>query len=305
MTLRPHLDDLLELRHRAHAPGLAGRHLVNSRFDGLYASTFHGQGMAFEEVREYRLGDDIRRMDWRVTARTRVPHLKVFREERERVVLLAVDGGAHMQFGTRGTFKSVQAAHAAALLGWGANRHGDRVGGLFYGASKDLYFPPQRGPRALWRLLQALAEAEPPTSTADAGARAVESLHQLARSAPTGALIFLLGDFNLDAEQFSRPLRELSQRRQLILLPIDDPAEQRLPAVGALRLGLFSGLLVASENRRAAERYQAGWIERRQKLEGVCRRARVPVMPLGTEEEIHTALTDRLGRLNRLYQHRV
>ena len=122
MSLYPRLDDLLELRHQAHTLGLPSHHLVNSTFAGLYASVFRGAGVNFEEVREYREGDDIRYMDWKVTARTNEPHLKVFREERERSVVLCVDKGPHMAFGTRGTFKSVQAARAAALIGWAASR---------------------------------------------------------------------------------------------------------------------------------------------------------------------------------------
>ena len=152
------LDDLLELRHQAHTLGLSSHHLVNSSFSGLYASVFRGQGLNFEEVREYREGDDIRNMDWKVTARTGDPHLKVFREERERSVMLCVDMGAHMAFGTRNTFKSVQAARAAALIGWAANGLHDRVGGiLFRGDNEDTdYFRPTKDRRALWRLLKAL-----------------------------------------------------------------------------------------------------------------------------------------------------
>ena len=115
MSLHPQLDDLLELRHQARALGVAASHLVNSTFTGLYASVFRGTGLDFDEVREYREGDDIRNMDWLVTARTDVPHLKVFREERQRSVILCIDTGPHMSFGTRGTFKSIQAARTAAL----------------------------------------------------------------------------------------------------------------------------------------------------------------------------------------------
>ncbi len=104
--MQPRLDELMELRHQAHTLGLASHHLVNTTFSGLYASVFRGQGLNFEEVREYREGDDIRNMDWKVTARTNKPHLKVYREERERSVVLCVDHGPHMFFGTRGTFKS-------------------------------------------------------------------------------------------------------------------------------------------------------------------------------------------------------
>ena len=104
MSLRPQITDLLELRHQARTVGIASHHPVNSVLCGLYASVFRGQGMDFEEVREYQEGDEIRNMDWRVTARTGVPHLKVFREERERSVILCVDISERMAFGTRGTF---------------------------------------------------------------------------------------------------------------------------------------------------------------------------------------------------------
>ena len=120
MSLHPQLDDLLELRHQARTLGVAAHHQVNSTFSGLYASVFRGTGLDFEEVREYREGDDIRNMDWLVTARTNVPHLKIFREERQRNVLLCVDTVQHMSFGTRGTFKSNQAARSAPLIGWAA-----------------------------------------------------------------------------------------------------------------------------------------------------------------------------------------
>ncbi|MGQ9659071.1 MAG: DUF58 domain-containing protein [Thermochromatium sp.] len=126
MSLYPRLDDLLELRHQAHALGLPSHRLVNSAFAGLYASVFRGAGINFEEVREYREGDDIRYMDWKVTARANEPHLKIFREERERSVVLCVDKGPPMHFGTRGTFKLVQAARAAALIGWAASQLNDR-----------------------------------------------------------------------------------------------------------------------------------------------------------------------------------
>ncbi len=191
MALRPALDELLELRHQAHALGIASRHLVGSSFAGVYASVFRGQGLDFEEVREYHEGDDIRSMDWKVTARTNEPHLKLYREERERSVLLCVDQGPRMQFGTRGTFKAVQAARAAALIGWAASRMHDRVGGILYGAQPQ-HFRPTKDRRALWRLLKALAE-EPGTSP-DVPDALAGALRRADRGAPTGSLVFVIGD---------------------------------------------------------------------------------------------------------------
>ena len=117
---------------------------------GDYASPFRGQGLAFHEVREYRFGDDIRSIDWRVTARTDKPHVKVFTEERERTVILCIDANAAMRFGTRGTFKSVQAARAAALLGWQANGSNDRVGCIVFGdvpGGMQFFAPTDHAPR--------------------------------------------------------------------------------------------------------------------------------------------------------------
>lgn len=175
MTVEVQLDELLELRHQAHALGLAAHHRVASVMSGLYASVFRGRGMEFEETRYYQEGDEIRHMDWRVTARTGVPHLKLFAEERERAAVLCIDASRHMQFGTRGTLKSVQAARAAALLGWAASLNQDRVGALIFGdvLSDVQFFRPTRGRRALWRMLSALVQHR--------GAKAVVRVSRCAR----------------------------------------------------------------------------------------------------------------------------
>ncbi len=191
--MHPRLDELLELRHQAHTLGLASHHLVNTTFSGLYASVFRGQGLNFEEVREYREGDDIRNMDWKVTARTNEPHLKVYREERERSVVLCVDHGPHMFFGTRGTFKSVQAARAAALLGWAANSVNDRVGGMLFGDADTglVHFQPTKDRRAVWRLLKEMAN---PVRRAQHGIDCIDLVLKRAdRGSGTGSLIFVIG----------------------------------------------------------------------------------------------------------------
>jgi uncharacterized protein (DUF58 family) len=238
MALFPQLDDLLELRHLAHTYGMASHHLVNSAFSGLYASVFRGSGLDFDEVREYQQGDDIRNMEWKVTARTNRPHLKVFREERERSVVLCVDQGPHMAFGTRNTFKSIQAARAAALIGWAATAVHDRVGGLLFGDQTQgpRHFRPTKDRRALWRLLKALSE---PTG---AGSQEQDSLHgalqRAEKGALTGSLIFVIADFNRDTSNLETTLGRLCQRHTLVLLPVDDPADRELPD---LERAVFTG----------------------------------------------------------------
>jgi uncharacterized protein (DUF58 family) len=121
---------------------------IQARFSGNYLATFKGRGMEFDEVRPYQPGDDIRTMDWKVTARTGKPHTKLFREERERPVLLWVDYRKPMFFGTRGSFKSVVAAKTAALLAWSAIQHGDRLGGLIFSEKVHQEIRPHRGKAA-------------------------------------------------------------------------------------------------------------------------------------------------------------
>ena len=292
MSLYPRLDDLLELRHQAQTLGLASHHLVNSTFSGLYASVFRGAGVNFEEVREYREGDDIRYMDWKVTARTTEPHMKVFREERERSVVLCVDNGPHMAFGTRGTFKSVQAARAAALIGWAASRLNDRVGGMAFGDPQAglQHFRPSRGRRALWQLLRTLTEpgAEHDKSVDCLGG----ALQRATRGLPTGSLIFVIADLNRHPMGLERILGNLAQRNAVALIPVDDPADQEIPSMGITTFTGTDGSLIEvdTDDPKARQRYQETWHERRETLQSIAHRLNIILLPVRTDEEIHMNL---------------
>lgn len=296
MSLYPRLDDLLELRHQAHTLGLPSHHLVNSTFAGLYASVFRGAGVNFEEVREYREGDDIRYMDWKVTARTNEPHLKVFREERERCVVLCVDKGPHMSFGTRGTFKSVQAARAAALIGWAASRLNDRVGGLVFGdpVAGLQHFRPARGRRALWQLLRTLTN---PGAERDRSVDCLAGALQRATSGlPTGSLVFVIADLNRDAMGLERMLGNLIQRNSVALLPVDDPADWEIPAMGVATFTSTDGTLIEidTDDPQARQAYRDTWEERRDMLQAIAHRLGIILLPVRTDEEIHLSLIHNL-----------
>lgn len=303
MSLQPRLDDLLELRHQAHTLGLASHHLVNSSFSGLYASVFRGQGLNFEEVREYREGDDIRNMDWKVTARTGDPHLKVFREERERSVMLCVDKGPHMSFGTRKTFKSVQAARAAALLGWAANALHDRVGGLLFRGERhaNSYFRPTKDRRALWRLLKALTVEIGSDSQSPPGLLA-DILRQAARGIGTGGLVFVIADFNREHEGLIKGLVQLRQRHSVVLVPIDDPADRDMPDMGDVMFRAPGGELIsvntADETGRRA--YRNAWQKRRDSLVQIANGSGCALIPVDTTEDVHAVLTQGLQRRLRM-----
>ncbi len=303
MSLKPVLDDLLELRHQAHALGMASHHLVNSSFAGLYASVFRGQGLNFEEVREYQEGDDIRNMDWKVTARTGEPHLKVFREERERSVMLCVDKGSHMNFGTRGTFKSIQAARAAALLGWAANHQHDRVGGLLFADAhqENQWFRATKDRRALWRLLQALT-LEPVESTSPTGEQLPDILRKASRGIGTGGLVFVIADFNRPWEGLKKALSQLCQHHSVVLVPVDDPADRELPDMGQVLFRDTRGELLsidtASSKGRAA--YTRAWEMRRQQLQQMAAGLGIAVIPVATNKDVHKALMHGLERRLRM-----
>jgi uncharacterized protein (DUF58 family) len=292
MSLHPQLDDLLELRHQAHALGVAASHLVNSTFTGLYSSVFRGTGLDFDEVREYREGDDIRNMDWLVTARTNVPHLKVFREERQRSVILCVDSGPHMSFGTRGTFKSIQAARVAALIGWAASKQHDRVGGVLFGnpATGMRYFRATPGRRGLWRLLRALTTPIEQGNTDEA--QLMAALRHLDSAGHTGSLIFVIAPVNQVTAGLERTLGSLKQRHDVFLLPVDDPADRELPSMGPVIFSNAAGELLEvdtdSEAGRAA--FREDWEQRREELRQLSYRLGIGLVPVNTDEDVHTSL---------------
>lgn len=291
------LDDLLELRHEAHSLGLASHHLVNTAFCGLYASVFRGQGLNFEEVREYHRGDDIRSMDWKVTARTNEPHIKVYREERERNVIMCVDLGPHMYFGTRGTLKSIQAARAAALIGWAANSLGDRVGGILFGNESTgmQHFRPTKDRRAIWRLLKEISSAEPPETSIDDSLG--QALLRANRGGGTGSLIFIIADFNTDPEKLESALGQLCQKHTVVLAPVDDVADRELPAIGQVLFRGPDGELteINTNDTYGRERYTEQWQQRRQNLVRLANRMNILIVPVATDKDVHVSLMTGLS----------
>ena len=296
MSLHPQLDDLLELRHQARTLGVAAHHLVNTTFTGLYASVFRGTGLDFDEVREYQAGDDIRNMDWLVTARTNVPHLKIFREERQRSVILCIDTGPHMSFGTRGTFKSVQAARTAALIGWAASKQHDRVGGVLFGnpATDIRYFRATPGRRGLWQLLRALTEPIEQGDTDES--QLMAALQHLDSGSGTGSLIFVIAAINHVTAGFERILGSLKQRHDVVLLPVDDPADRDLPSMGQVIFSNAAGELleVDTDNEVGRQAFRADWEQRREEVQQLAYRLGIGLIPISTNEDVHKSLISGL-----------
>lgn len=289
--LAPQLDDLVALRHQAYQLGLISSQRMQTPLSGLYASVFRGQGVDFDEVREYQPGDETRNIDWRVTARTGKPYLKVYREERERNVVLCVDISAHMQFGTRHTFKSVQAAYTAALLGWSAQGHGDRVGGLLFGQDKPQFFRPSRSPSTFWQLLNHLTVASTTVSTHKTTLE--QALTLLNRSSATGALLFVIADFHqIPVLALQRVLSQLRQRHEVVLINIEDPADYDLPAMGWVHFVAPGGhqIQVNTDNPRGRAHYRHIWETQQQQLQQLARRLYVDFFSLTTQSDVYQSL---------------
>ncbi len=211
---------LLELRTRG---------LVNSLFTGEYRSVFKGQGMEFSEVREYQPGDEVRSIDWNVTARMRKPYVKRYIEERELTVMLVVDLSGSERFGTRARFKSELASELAAVLAMSAIRNNDRVGAVLFTDRIEHVVPPRKGRRHALRLMRDLLAFEPVGTGTDIAAAVDYAGKMLVHK----AIIFLVSDFQeSDLEQ---PLKLLAQRHDVVAVTVDDPSEHQLPDLGLAR----------------------------------------------------------------------
>ena len=231
--------NLITLRHAAQNLPLKVAK-VKALQTGEYYSPFKGRGMEFDEVRLYQPGDDIRTIDWRVTARSGTAHTKLFREERERAVILWVDFRRTMFFGTQGAFKSVTAAKAAALFAWSAEHQGDRLGGLFFSEQQHQELRPQRSTLALMHILQKLSQN---TLRQSNGSESVshqrtlnDALGRLRRVTRPGSMLLLLSDFRGLDDTSEAHLYQLAHHNDVMLVYIYDPLEAQLPPAGQYQI---------------------------------------------------------------------
>ncbi|HEY3358399.1 MAG TPA: DUF58 domain-containing protein [Polyangia bacterium] len=204
--------------------------LVNDQLAGAYHSVFKGRGMAFSEVREYQMGDDIRLIDWNVTARMNDTYVKLFVEEREMTVMLLVDMSGSGRFGTRRQRKRELAAEMAALLAFSAIKNNDRVGLVIFTDRIEKYIPPKKGKKHVLRVIEEILTFTPSSTRTDLGV----GLQFLGRVAHRQSIAFLLSDFV--AEGYEHGLKVANRRHDLVPVVITDPLEEQIPKVGLLYL---------------------------------------------------------------------
>jgi len=228
----PSLESLLQLRPEARRLGLSQK-TVAALQAGVYRSAFRGRGIDFEEVRVYQPGDDIRTMDWRVTARTGTPHTKVYREEHERPVLFLVDQGSSMMFGTRLAFKSVVAAHAAALMAWAVLDNNDRVGGLVFRGDRHWQLRASARRTGVLALCKALSEGTlDDMNDTPEGNALNKALLRLSRITRPGSLLILISDFREADEQTAQLFARMAHHNDMAALLVHDPMEAHPPEPG-------------------------------------------------------------------------
>ena len=282
------LPQLLALRHKSVGAREGKSAKVMGSQSGIKLSKIKGRGIDFAEVRAYQPGDDVRAIDWRVTARKNKPHTKLFREERERPVLLFVDQSQHMFFGSKQRLKSVAAAELAGRIAWQTLAAGDRVGGIVISNDEQTLYRPFRTSRAIGRLLNQVAVANQALKRSpelDTQTSKFTGLEQLRRLTQSHYKIFIISDFSGDLTSWSEQIKKLARNNQVVALHIQDPLDKELPPAdhyvitdGSQRHQFYSG----KQSLRA--KYSADFAQRCQMLKDLCRHESMTYLALSTED---------------------
>jgi uncharacterized protein (DUF58 family) len=260
---------------------ISTRGLVNEVFSGEYHSVFKGRGMSFAEVREYQYGDDIRSIDWNVTARTGAPFVKVYEEERELTVMLLVDVSASGDFGTRQRLKAEVGVEICALLAFSAIKNNDKVGLIVFSDHVEKFVPPRKGRRHVLRVLRELLYHEPEGRGTDIGS-ALEYLTHVQRKR---AVTFLVSDFR--ARRFEKALAVAGRRHDLVAVRLSDVREDELPPLGLVELEdpeTGERLVVNTSKPAFRAAFRAVNAKQREALDRSLRRSRVDVIDIRTGE---------------------
>lgn len=295
--------DLIRLSGPARAVALDVLR-VNSLQTGAYVSHFRGRGMEFDESRPYQPGDDPRSIDWRVTARSATAYTKLFREERERPVLVVVDLRSTMHFATQGCFKSVNASRAAALLAWAAHHRGDRLGGLIFGDTSHRELKPRLGRMAALRFVHELVGHRDwehrETASPDSAELLTQAMSSLRRVARPGSLVIVISDFTGFGRSAQSYLSSVARHNEVLAVFMNDPLERELPPPGRYRLVSANDELEIDTSATAARRdYHNAFEQRRDELEAFCQRYGVHLMPMSTDDDPVSALQTALRRRSR------
>jgi uncharacterized protein (DUF58 family) len=293
------LKDLLNLRFRRLKLSHTPRQAQSSVMSGSYRTRIRGRGIDFSEVRQYQAGDDVRAIDWRVTARTGITHTKLYTEERERPVLIFCDQRYNMFFGSKVRFKAVQAANLASLLAWSYQANGDRVGGLVANCAEHKEFRPKQNNTAVLRLLDAIYQSNQllkPQQQPNDIIHINLLMANLRRIAKPGSAVYIISDFIDFDDDTAKQLSLLSRHCDVQALWITDPLEQHLPKSGnykVINLGRSTRVNASNNNNRNA--YADKFIQHQKVLEKSFRELNINLLPVSTQDDPHDALHSHLA----------
>ncbi len=269
------------------------RHVA--RQAGSHPAPFKGRGLSFQQLRAYQGGDEIRHIDWRVTARTTKPHTRLFEEERERPIVIGLDQRRNMAFGSRQCFKSVMACHAAALLAWNALDSSDRVGGFIFADHSHSESRPRRSARAVLHFLhragdvnQALLDTAGDPQPPQRLAHALEELRRITRP---GSSVFIISDFHDYDDDAHRQLLLLARHNDIVALCISDPLEETLPLHGLLPLSDGQQRRRVDIDKSLQGRYRQHYQQQREQLQQRLRQLGVALLQLRTDDDLLEVLS--------------
>lgn len=255
--------------------------LSSQVFSGEYHSAFKGRGMTFSEVREYAHGDEIRTIDWNVTARFGTPHVKVFEEERELTVMLLVDVSASEAFGSDGQLKKELIAELCAVIAFSATQNNDKIGALLFTDETELFIPPAKGKKHILRIIRELIEHEPQSKKTNIS----EALRHYTNAIKKRSIGFLISDFRND--NFEHSLKIANKRHDIVALNVFDKNEKELPNIGLAQLqDAETGIefWVNTSSKKTRTKYKANFLKHQDELNNIFRKSGVDYTNIQTDE---------------------
>lgn len=298
------LDDLLRSRFLAQGLSLFPKRKVRSALTGNERTHFRGRGMDFEEVRLYQAGDDIRSIDWRVTARTQVTHTKVYREERERPVLILVDQRSSLFFGSRKCFKSVLAAEIAATLSWMALARGDRLGGQVQGDNDQRDIKPRRSKHAVLEFLHQIHDFNQRLKNPFAQHAQTQNplIHHARRLAKPGSAVFIISDFYSLGDEDMPSLYQLTRHTDVTFIKVYDPLEKNL--ISSQNLAISNGnqqILLPAYDKNFQSAFHQAFDRRQEDLRNLSKRMGIALLEFSTQDELSQRMRDYFGNAQSIH----
>ena len=264
------------------------RGLSQNIFAGQYHSAFKGRGMAFSEVREYQFGDDVRDIDWNVTARFHRPYVKVFEEERELTVMLLIDVSGSLDFGTARQMKRDMATEIAATLAFSAIQNNDKIGVIFFSDKIEKYIPPKKGRKHILYIIREMLDFTPESKKTDVG-MAVEFLTRVMKRKCTA---FLLSDFYQRGD-FMRPLQIANSKHDIVAIQVFDPIAKMLPDAGLLKVRdaeTGHDMIIDTSSSKLRHAHTKYWMEREEALRQLFAKSNVDWVSVATDEDYVKAM---------------